>query len=138
MLSNEEKKQLLQSYGYLKNELQRLLDEKERWDALAALIALIPSEIGCKTKLCHWENTMDCAIAELVDCRRQLELSINSLSDRRQKEILRRRYIDGCSWKEIAQMMHLDNRWILRLHNHALENLQLESPERLYPSNVSH
>ena len=126
MPTNEEKKQMLLAYIHKKNELQRLLNEKDRWDALASLIALIPDNISCKTELSVWENTMDKTVAALVDYRRQLELAIDALNDRRQQEILRRRYVDGGSWKEIAQSMHLDTRWILRLHNQALEALSLD------------
>ena len=126
MFTIEEKKQALLTYGYMKTELQRMLNEKDWWDALSSLITLIPDNVGCKTKLNIWEDTMDSAVAAIVDYRRQVEMAIDSLSDWRQKEILKRRYVDGNSWKEIAQMMHLDTRWLLRLHNSALEALPLD------------
>lgn len=57
----------------------------------------------------------------------EIEGKIAGIEDGRQREILRRRYIAGQKWEEIAKEMHLDDRWVLRLHGRALQKIEAET-----------
>lgn len=62
--------------------------------------------------------------------RQEVAAAINRVTDERDQEILRRRYLLGQRWEEIAVVMHFDYRWITRRHHKAVETLILtpESP----------
>ena len=49
------------------------------------------------------------------------------LEDGRLRDVMRYRYIDGMKWEQIAVVMRLDYRWVLRLHGRALCKLTIES-----------
>lgn len=57
--------------------------------------------------------------------RGNIEAAIKSVSDQRQRNILRMRYINGLSLKEISKRTSTDYRWIRELHKRALEQIQL-------------
>lgn len=77
------------------------------------------------------------AVERLVEekeaLKRQLEQSaavrkavlrvIDTLDSARDRELLTRRYILGQRWEEIAEKMHLDIRWITRLHRRIVETV---------------
>ena len=56
--------------------------------------------------------------------RRLLPLTVTKNFPR---EILIRRYISGQKWERIAVEIHLEYRWVLRLHGKALQKLTPES-----------
>jgi len=80
---------------------------------------------------------LDAAVAALVDAQEQTaaELSrleafrsevrrlIDTVPDAKEWTILTERYINGLKWEEIAVKMHLDYRWVLRLHGRALQTV---------------
>lgn len=53
---------------------------------------------------------------------------IDTVSDDRQRDILRLRYLCFKKWDDVAEIMKIDERWARRLHNKAIQNLTLESP----------
>lgn len=60
--------------------------------------------------------------------RREVVAVLDQVADERDHEILRRRYLLGQRFEEIAVGMNLEYRWVRRLHKRAVENLTLESP----------
>lgn len=50
---------------------------------------------------------------------------IGQVPDRRQRNILRLRYLNGQFFEDIATQMNLDERWVRRLHRRAVEKLVL-------------
>lgn len=79
------------------------------------------------------------AVERLDEARRRLEAELETgqrareeilgavgrLSNSRAREILRRRYILGQKWEQIYSQMHLEARWVMRLHRQALEDLAI-------------
>lgn len=62
--------------------------------------------------------------------RREVVAALDQITNPRDHEILRRRYILGQRWEEIAVEMHLEYRWVTRRHRRAVESMILtpESP----------
>lgn len=62
--------------------------------------------------------------------RLEVVAAIDQVTNPRDHEILRRRYILGQRWEEIAVEMHLEYRWVTRRHRRTVESMILtpESP----------
>lgn len=60
--------------------------------------------------------------------RREVVAALDQVTDARDHEILRRRYLLGQRFEEIAVDMVLEYRWVRRLHKRAVNILTLESP----------
>ena len=60
--------------------------------------------------------------------RREVVAALDQVTDARDHEILRRRYLLGQRFEEIAVDMMLEYRWVRRLHKRAVNILTLESP----------
>lgn len=60
--------------------------------------------------------------------RREVVAAIDQVADARDHEILRRRYLLGQRFEQIAVEMMLEYRWVRRLHKRAISILTLESP----------
>jgi hypothetical protein len=82
------------------------------------------------------------AVESIVAAQQELQAQINlcgatrcevvavldQVTDTRDHEILRRRYLLGQRFEEIAVDMVLEYRWVRRLHKRAVNILTLESP----------
>lgn len=71
--------------------------------------------------------------AQINQCgavRREVVATLEQVTNARDHEILRRRYLLGQRWEEIAVGMHLEYRWVTRRHHQTVESMILtpESP----------
>lgn len=71
--------------------------------------------------------------AQINQCgaiRRKVVEVLEQVTNARDHEILRRRYLLGQRWEEIAVGMHLEYRWVTRRHHQTVESMILtpESP----------
>lgn len=71
--------------------------------------------------------------AQINQCgaiRREVVDALAQISSPRDHEIMRRRYILGQRWEDIAVAMHLEYRWVTRSHHRAVDRMILtpESP----------
>ena len=132
-------KEYLRQYGQLKREVLRLIDERQRWVDLATRITPAYSDTpkggqsgdgkipAAVERIIEQEEKIDARFRELMAVLDEIEGKIAGIEDGRQREILRRRYIAGQKWEEIAKEMHLDYRWVLRLHGRALQKIEAET-----------
>lgn len=60
-------------------------------------------------------------ISVLVDLKTTISGQIQLLDDARYEELLHSRYVMCQRWEEIAVQMHMDLRWVYRLHGQALD-----------------
>lgn len=129
-------KEYLRQYGQLKREVLRLIDERQRWVDLATRITPAYSDApkggqsgdgkipAAVEKIVEQERRIDARFRELMALLDEIEGKIAGIEDGRQREILRQRYFGGQKWEEIAKEMHLDYRWVLRLHGRALQKIE--------------
>ena len=132
-------KEYLRQYGQLKREVLRLIDERQRWVDLATRITPTYSDVpvsgqsgdgkipAAVERIAEQEEKIDARFRELMALLDEIEGKIAGIEDGRQREILRRRYLGGQKWEEIAKEMHLDYRWVLRLHGRALQKIEAET-----------
>lgn len=59
--------------------------------------------------------------------RREVVAALDQVTDARDHEILRRRYLLGQRWENIAVEMHIELRWIYRRHRRAVSELTMEN-----------
>lgn len=59
--------------------------------------------------------------------RREVVAALDQITDARDHEILRRRYLLGQRWEQIAVEMNIELRWIYRRHRRAVSGLTMES-----------
>lgn len=61
--------------------------------------------------------------------RREVVAAINQITDSRDHEIFRRRYLLGQRWETISDEMHYSCKQIRRRHNRALQKMSLNVPK---------
>lgn len=71
------------------------------------------------------QQELERQIAICADTRRDVIAIINQITDARDQEILRRRYLLGQSFEQIAVEMHLEYRWVRRVHKKIVSELQI-------------
>ena len=59
--------------------------------------------------------------------RREVVAALDQVTDARDHEILRRRYLLGQRWEKIAVEMNIELRWVYRRHRLAVSGLTMES-----------
>ena len=72
------------------------------------MIDMIQEEVGAKT-------------AEMLELRNQINRTIDTLDDYTEQMLLRLRYIEHMSFKDIGRIMHLSERSVFRIHERALK-----------------
>lgn len=132
-MTTEEVKTWLRSYGYLKNEAERLEEELACWrskaEQMTRELSGMPSGSGggdklptCVEKILELERELNAKLSKMVEQRKEIERAIEALPDK-QKQLLRYRYIDGMKWERIAEKMNRTTRWVEILHGRALQIL---------------
>lgn len=70
------------------------------------------------------ERKLDERRVELEKGMQEAEAAIDTLDDDRYRLVLRLRYIEALSWKEVAKKTHYDKRHCTRIHKAALRRLK--------------
>ena len=137
-MTSKEKKQYLSRYKKLDNEIDRKLEECQKWHDKAEKITPTISDMpksnsgsnkieSAVERIIDLENELNEKIDCLVALRRNIESDISSVEDDTLRTLLEYRYIDGMTWEEVAVKMNFNYRWVLRLHGRALTKLAIES-----------
>lgn len=127
-------KEYLMQYRQIEKEINRLLEERARWMALAE--KMTPSLSGMPggagggdrlgetvAKIVDLEREIDAKVDELVEHHRKIGEAISQIPDAKEREVLLRRYIQGQSWEEIGEKMEITIRRVYQLHKTALFSL---------------
>ncbi|MCD8087558.1 MAG: hypothetical protein LUE22_03075 [Oscillospiraceae bacterium] len=126
----DETKAYLQRYREAGQQAARLEREIDRWKAQARRLTVsygtAPPVTGdsVEAAAAHVDElTRELAaqVEALLALRQEIEASISAVEDARHRELLRRRYIDGQTWEQIAGAMHYSTRWVKRMHCSALQ-----------------
>lgn len=137
-VTNAEKKAVLLEYQAIERRIKRLQSEKQGWLEKATAVSPNLSDMPKSGGTDKIQNAV-CRIADIeadinreidrqIDLRERIEAAIHAIPDGRLRDLMRYRYMDGKKFEEIAVAMHLDYRWVRRLHGRALSKLTLESP----------
>lgn len=126
-------KKKLREYRLLKRELGELGDRlAELQDRRATAVKLTMLPKGSEVKdLADDVAKMDELIRSwhakndtLLDTLREIERSIDAVSNSTERRLLSLRYIDGYSWGDIARIMDYSEQMVYVIHGHALQSLQ--------------
>lgn len=79
-------------------------------------------------RLMRVETRCASAAADTHRIRSEVQWSISTVFDPTQRELLRRRYLLGQTLTEISEEMHLEYRWVRRLHRKAVLRAVTELP----------
>lgn len=80
---------------------------------IAAMAASIAAELSQKLNEC-------------IDLRLQIEQAVNALNEPRERELMRRRYIEGQRWEQVAYEMNYTLRHVTRLHGRILQRMRVK------------
>ena len=136
-MNYEEKVHWLQRYRdalQLEEELrQELEDQRSRACKTTAALTGMPGGGGDGQALPRAVESIVAAQQELQAqinlcgaTRREVVAVIDQIEEERGHEILRRRYLLGQRFEQIAVEMCLEYRWVRRLHKRAVENIRIE------------
>lgn len=137
-MTNREKIKFLRRYRINELAIERTQDELERLRSVAERCTASITGAASKSvsgdriqaaveRMASWERRLSAQVWDALRLREEIESAIESVKDDRLRLLLRYRYIDGLTWEKIAARMHLDYRWVLRLHGRALGRLTIES-----------
>ena len=128
-------KEYLQQYGTAMRRIRAISDHLAELRAIAERITpnyggnggshQTGDKLGSAVaQIVDAENKVRTEIEQLFATEREIEQTINAVEDERLRMILYHRYILGEKWEQIAVSLHLDYRWLLRLHGRALIAVQ--------------
>ena len=146
-MDNKDKIRYLRQYRCVGEELERLSEEIAFWRSRAEKLGSIshsPDDTLMKERIrssceqiLRLNSELSKGAGRASEQRFIIERAIFSVSDPRERLLLRGRYIYGLTWEALAEQMGLERRWCQRLHDRALSSLKLEealvssSPEEL-------
>lgn len=135
---NEAKKQYLLRYRQAEREIRLLHEELAQLESMA--VRVTPSYSGeahgsgsgsrvesATEKINDCKAEINQATSTAMDIWREVMAAIETVPDGRLRELLRRRYILGQKWEQIAWEMDLEFRQTFHLHNRALTQLTIET-----------
>lgn len=114
-------------------QLEELRSEAER---ITPLLSATPGGHGNGDQLQRAVERIEDTRQELTEtiergllARLEIAKAINQEKDAQRHEILVRRYLKAQKWEDIAFEMHMDNRYVYRLHNQAVKGLRIPPEE---------
>ena len=130
-------KEYLQQIKRLDTRINLDLRELQHWRDLSSRISSVnfnatgsstrgiePPFVKCLDKIMELEEKINAEIDKLIDLKSEILNSIHSLENEDYQSVLEMRYISGFAWGRIANEMHYSVRWIYKLHDAAIAELQ--------------
>lgn len=78
-------------------------------------------------KICEIQQDVEKKVGQLIVLRDEISSRIDLLTNPEEQLVLRYRYIDNCTWDEIASMLNASLRTVYRIHGAALQNFSVPS-----------
>lgn len=136
-MTNKEKKRYLMQYRKLELQIDRELEELERWKSKATKVTPTYTDTPkgnssgdrlqtTVEKIIELSAQINRDIDHLVDTRCAIWEAIQNIQDESYKTLLSYRYIDGMTWEQIATKMYYDRSHVCRLHGQALNAIILD------------
>lgn len=138
-MERQEKMDYLKQYRIAGAAEQRLRAELAMWrstaEKMTAALSPVPRGPGngaghlerAVEHLAELEDALNAALEERVRLRLAVNAAIQTVPDDRLRYLLERRYVDGCTWEQIALDMDLTYQWICALHKKALDLIAIDT-----------
>ena len=81
--------------------------------------------VRCLDKIDAIQRDVEEKVTHLVSLREDINTRIDMLASHEEQMVLRYRYLDNCTWEEIAAMVNVSLRTVHRIHGSALQNFPL-------------
>jgi DNA-directed RNA polymerase specialized sigma subunit len=81
--------------------------------------------VKCLEKIDEAQRDVASKVERLIALRDEISRRINMLSDHDEQLVLRYRYIDNCTWEDIAGILNVSVRTVHRIHGSALQNFPM-------------
>ena len=135
-MNNQDKKRLLRRYAQMEISIDRKLEELTRWRNRAKKIT---SDFIGVTPCCSDVDGLDMAVERIIgienelnnmidkcyNFRSDIESVIGKIPNEKMQQLLKKKYIDGKTFENIAYDMHYSLRQIYYLHRQALSLIDL-------------
>ena len=133
------KKEFLLKYSSNECEITRLENEIAVWESRSEKVTACFDGMGVNEgrgddriqyavdMLCELRGALYERLLDSTALRLEIESCISAVKDDRLRLILEYRYIDRLTWETISQLLNTEYRWVLRLHNRALDLVEIKS-----------
>lgn len=81
--------------------------------------------VRCLEKIDEIQHSVEEKVAYLVCLKEEINKAIDKLDNRDEQLLLRYRYLDNCTWEEIAAMLNVSIRSVHRIHGMALQHFSV-------------
>lgn len=81
--------------------------------------------VRCLEKIDEIQRNVEEKVAYLICLKEEINKAIDKLENRDEQLLLRYRYLDNCTWEEIAAMMNVSIRSVHRIHGMALQHFSV-------------
>jgi len=81
--------------------------------------------VRCLEKINEIQHSVEEKVAYLVCLKEEINKAIDKLDNRDEQLLLRYRYLDNCTWEEIAAMLNVSIRSVHRIHGMALQHFSV-------------
>lgn len=134
-MTNQEKTDYLQRYGYAMRKELRLREEIAVWHSRAESITpsisgmphgngdYIASFVKAAEKICKLEAQLCAQMMLMAQMREDIEQVIGTVEQDRLREILELHYIEALTWEQIADRLHYGCRHVYKLHVAAINQI---------------
>lgn len=81
--------------------------------------------VRCLEKIDEIQRSVEEKVAYLICLKEEINKAIDKLENRDEQLLLRYRYLDNCTWEEIAAMLNVSIRSVHRIHGMALQHFSI-------------
>lgn len=81
--------------------------------------------VRCLEKIDEIQRSVEEKVAYLICLKEEINKAIDKLDNRDEQLLLRYRYLDNCTWEEIAAMLNVSIRSTHRIHGMALQHFSV-------------
>lgn len=81
--------------------------------------------VRCLEKIDEIQHSVEEKVAYLICLKEEINRAIDKLENRDEQLLLRYRYLDNCTWEEIAAMLNMSIRSVHRIHSMALQHFSV-------------
>lgn len=83
--------------------------------------------VRCLEKIDEIQHSVEEKVAYLICLKEEINKAIDKLDNRDEQLLLRYRYLDNCTWEEIAAMLNVSIRSVHRIHGMALQHFSVSN-----------
>lgn len=124
-----EKAEFLRQYDIYEEEAERIRLEVDFWSERIKRCEKRKDAACAKKQMEYYTRLLITKYQFCLAARMVVEEAITSCKHPRNRLLLRRRFVDRLSIEEVAELMKLSVRHVMRIYREALEDMQMVAPD---------